>query len=135
MGVKRWPVLVVALGVAGAAQSPDLAGADVTHDRVARSFSGGSARALFVQVPRATPLAGSPWAPCGRVRGPRAKLDEEPVTIDETDPWTGEAIPHERIAAPASRPLDNVDPWTGETIVVKGSALVQRETLDPYSAD
>jgi hypothetical protein len=86
-------------------------------------------------APRATPLAGSPWAPCGRVRGPRAKLDEEPVTIDETDPWTGEAIPHERIAAPASRPLDNVDPWTGETIVVKGSALVQRETLDPYSAD
>jgi hypothetical protein len=57
------------------------------------------------------------------------------ATIDETDPWTGEAIPHERIAAPASRPLDNVDPWTGETIVVKGSALVQRETLDPYSAD
>jgi hypothetical protein len=117
--------------------SPDVAGADVTHDRVARTFAGGAAHALFVQVPRATPLARGGLDPYGRVRGHAARSDEEKMTVDETDPWTGEAIPHERVAAPTptSRPLDAVDPWNGETIVVQGSAFAQREALDPYSAD
>ena len=62
-------------------------------------------------------------------------IHDENVTIDQTDPWTGEEIAQERIAAPVKRPLDNVDPWNGQVIVTPGTAFAQRESLDPFTAD
>lgn len=138
MRLTRWPVLFVALGVAGMLLAPEDAGANVAHDRLARTFAGGAARVLVVNVPRATPLplAGLPPAPCSRGRGHLAKQDDdEIVTLDQSDPWTGDEIAPERVAAPARRPLDNVDPWNGDVIPVAGTAFAQRESLDPFTAD
>ena len=115
--------------------SPDDAGANITHDRVARTFGGGAANVLVVQVPRATPIAALPSPSSARVRGHTKYADDENVTIDQTDPWTGEEIAQERIAAPVKRPLDNVDPWNGQVIVTPGTAFAQRESLDPFTAD
>ena len=134
MRLTRWPVLFAALGAGGLLLSPDDAGANVTHDRVARTFAGG-AHVLVVQVPRATPLVGLPNAPCARVRGHVKHDDDENVTLDQTDPWTGDAIPQERVAAPTKRPLDNVDPWNGEIIAVPGVAFAQRDSLEPFTTD
>lgn len=138
MRLTRWPVLFAALAAGGLLLSPDDAGANVSHERVARTLAGGAANVLVVHMPRATPVAGLPTT-SARLRGHAKRDDDENVTLDPTDPWTGEVIPQERIAAPAKRPLDNLDPWNGQVMTVSGTAFaqrdLQRDLLDPFTAD
>lgn len=130
----RLPAVVVALGVAGLLFAPDVADADVTHDRVATTFGGGGAHMLVVRTSR-TAIAVTA-APCSRVRGRALKQDpEETVTLDQTDPWTGEQVPAERVAGLTRKPLELVDPWNGQPITLPGVALAQLDGLDPYTRD
>jgi hypothetical protein len=75
-------------------------------------------------------------APCSRVRGRAVKQEtDETITLDQTDPWTGEQVPAERVAGLTRRPLELVDPWNGQAITLPGVALARLDTLDPYTHD
>ena len=131
---RRWPVLVVALGVGGTALAPDDAGADVTHDRVTTTFAGGGVHVLVVES-RASLVDTAAWS---RLRGRRSIPDrKETLPFDRTDPWTGEELPREHVTARKHMPLDKLDPWDGTPILLPDGAVALGldSSPDPYSAD
>lgn len=129
MRIKRWPALIVALGVGGTLLAPDDAGAGETRERVHAMVAVGGARMLVVQYSPTAALS----VTTAHVGRPRKSVgaSEPAITIDHTDPWTGEEIPVQPISRVA---LDMVDPWNGETILLPGRSFARLDALDPFDA-